>query len=104
MFSGALTFSSAEKGSAVAPIVIGSFGVGRAIINGGNGTALTLYNTSGYEIRNLIVIGSGRTTNTGSGVNVYADLPGGVKLPYIRIDSVEGKRLWQVWDSGGKLE
>lgn len=89
MFGGALTFTAAEKGSAVAPIVLSSYGVGRAIINGGNGSAITLYNTSGYELRSINVVGSGRTTNSGSGVNVYADLAGGVKLPYIRIDSVE---------------
>ncbi|MGQ0639779.1 MAG: right-handed parallel beta-helix repeat-containing protein [Gemmatimonadaceae bacterium] len=89
VFGGALSFTAAEKGNAAAPIVIGSYGSGRATINGGNGSAITLYNTSGYAIRNINVVGSGRTTNTGSGVNVFADLAGGVKLTYIRIDSVD---------------
>jgi len=89
VFAGTLSFTAADRGSAVAPIVVSRYGTGRATINGGNGSAISLYNTSGFEIRSLTVVGSGRTTNTGSGVNLYADLPGGVKLPYIRIDSVE---------------
>jgi hypothetical protein len=89
VFSGELKFTSSDNGSPAAPIVIGSYGVGRAIIHGGNGYAITIYNTSGYEIRSINVVGSGSTTNTGSGISVYSDLAGGVKLPYIRIDSVE---------------
>lgn len=89
VFSGAITLSTDDKGSAVAPIVLGSYGTGRATINAGSGTAITIYNTSGIVLRNLAVVGSGSTTNTGSGINVYSDLSGGVKLPFIRIDSVD---------------
>ena len=89
VFAGALSFNAADKGSAAGPIVVSSYGSGRATINGGSGTAIALYNTSGFEIRNLTLVGSGRTTNTGSGLKVYADLAGGVQLPYIRVDSVE---------------
>ncbi|MGH7694431.1 MAG: hypothetical protein ACRENH_05600, partial [Gemmatimonadaceae bacterium] len=89
VFSGTLRFTASAKGTAAAPIVVSSFGGGRATINGGAGDAIFLYNTSGYAIRSINVVGSGRTTNSGRGVNFYADIAGGVKLPYIRIDSVD---------------
>ena len=89
VFSGELTLSADDKGSTIAPIVIGSYGAGRATINAGTGTALSIYNTSGIVIRNLSVVGSGTSTNAGSGIDVFTDLPGGVKLPFIRIDSVD---------------
>jgi len=89
VFRGNLSFTAADRGTAAAPIVIGSYQTGRATLDGGTGTALSLYNTSGFEIRNLNLVGSGPATNTGNGISVYADLPGGVKLPYLRIDRVD---------------
>lgn len=94
-FAGSLTFSADDRGTAAAPIVISSYGVGRARINSGGSSGVTIYNTSGVEIRSINVVGSGRTANSGSGINVYADLPGGVKLPYIRIDSVDARGFGQ---------
>lgn len=89
VFAGSLFFESTDKGTTAAPIVIGSYGTGRATIDGGTSDGILLYNTSGFEIRGVNFVGSGRTTNQGSGVTVYADLPLGVKLPYLRIDSVD---------------
>src|SRR5438046_2607114 len=51
-FSGNLTFDSAEKGSSTSPITVGSYGSGKASINAGNGTAITLTNTAGFKIQN----------------------------------------------------
>lgn len=88
-WSGSLTFDVNDKGSATAPIVVGRYGTGRPTISAGNATGIKLYNTSGFEIRGLNVVGAGRTVNTASGIDVYTDLAGGVKLPYLRIDSVD---------------
>ena len=88
-FAGSLFFASSDKGSATAPIVISSYGTGRATINGGTSDGVLIYNTSGFEIRSINFVGSGRQTNQGSGVTVYADLPLGVKLPYVRVDSID---------------
>ncbi|HEY7568625.1 MAG TPA: right-handed parallel beta-helix repeat-containing protein [Gemmatimonadaceae bacterium] len=89
VFAGSLFFESTDKGTAGAPIVLSSYGTGRATINAGTSDGILLYNTSGFEIRRINFVGSGRTTNRGSGVTVYADLPLGVKLPYLRIDSID---------------
>lgn len=88
-FDGALKFVAGDRGSATLPIVVSTFGTGRATINSGNTTAISLYNTAGFELRNLRLHGAGRATNTGSGISFYNDLAGSTMLAYIRIDSVE---------------
>lgn len=88
-WSGSLTFDVNDEGSATAPIVVGRYGTGRPTITAGSATGIKLYNTSGFEIRGLNIVGSGRTVNSASGIDVYTDLAGGVKLPYLRIDSVD---------------
>ncbi len=95
VFTGNLSFTATDRGTAAAPIIVSSYGTGRATISAGAGTAISLYNTSGFEIRNLHVAGSGRTINTGSGISTYTDLAGGVKLPYLRIDRVESNGFGQ---------
>jgi regulation of enolase protein 1 (concanavalin A-like superfamily) len=72
---------------------VGSFGTGRATIYGGDGTGIFVYNTSGFRIEHLYVVGSGRDINTGHGIFFFNDLPGDVKLDYIRIDSVDTVRF-----------
>ena len=89
VFSGGLFFDASDRGAATGPITVSSYGTGRATISSGSGTAIMLYNTAGFAISNLVVAGSGRTANTGSGVNVYTDLDGGVKLNFIRVERVE---------------
>lgn len=88
-FDGTLKFIASDRGTAALPIVVSTYGTGRATINSGNATAISLYNTAGFELRNLRLHGAGRTTNTGSGIDVYNDLAGNVLLPYLRVDSVE---------------
>jgi hypothetical protein len=91
-FDGSLSFVSSDRGSACAPIVVSTYGTGRATINSASANGISLYNTAGFELRNLRLHGAGRTTNTGSGINIYSDLAGDAMLPYLRIDSVEAYR------------
>jgi len=92
-FSGNLYFDGGERGTAAAPIVVSSYGPGRATIYAGDGDGILLYQTAGYEITNLYVVGSGSTTNAGNGIFFDNDLPGDVLLPYIRIDRVDSVRF-----------
>jgi hypothetical protein len=83
-----------EQGNLIAPVVITSSGSGRATINAGDQGAIVAYNCGGIEISRLSLQGSGVTaegtsTNSGSGITVYADLPGDLKFQHIRIDEVE---------------
>jgi hypothetical protein len=69
------------QGNLINPVVVTSFGSGRATIAGGDGGAILAYNCGGIEIGRLTLTGSGvaadgSTTNTASGITVYADVPG----------------------------
>jgi hypothetical protein len=88
IFSGSIFFGPSVKGTAQQPIVIGSYGNGRAMISSGTEAGIYVENTAGFKIENLIFKGSGRETNTRVGVDFYMDLPN-TKLSYIAIDNVE---------------
>ncbi|WP_162053290.1 PA14 domain-containing protein [Pontibacter pamirensis] len=88
-FAGSIYFESGVKGTAAKPIVVSSYGTGRAIINSGNSTGIYIYNSAGFKIENLVFMGSGRTTNEGNGIMYYMDLPDNTRLDYIAINNVE---------------
>jgi len=86
VFGGTLALSANETGTPQAPITFASYGTGRGVIWANNDTGFDLYNVSGIRLADLIVAGSGLYTNNGIGISFYADLPGDVKLPWIRIE------------------
>jgi uncharacterized repeat protein (TIGR02543 family) len=99
-FQGGQVFSDAglqlysdESGTAGNPIVIGSYGTGRATLSPpANAHAIDIYNTAGLHIRDLILVGPGLAlsdTNGKRGLQAYCDLAGGVKLPYLRVENVD---------------
>lgn len=102
-FAGGQTFAGTVKLSGVSgtkekPVTIGSYGNGRAIINGGNGKAIQADTCSWLQAKNLILIGNGRLKgNTGSGVEFRGTLD-------CSIDSIEASGfLWSgVKAVGGK--
>ncbi|MEO8110260.1 MAG: right-handed parallel beta-helix repeat-containing protein [Ginsengibacter sp.] len=70
-FSGSLILDSTKSGIKNKPIVITSYGNGNAIINGGNESAIAIYNSSYANVCNLICEGSGRKNgNTKNGVAI----------------------------------
>ncbi len=87
-FGGNIFFSALSRGTAENPIVVSSFGNGRAIINSGASFGIKAYNTAGFRIERLKLEGAGRAENKASGIEFYMDLAG-TRLPYISIDSVE---------------
>jgi hypothetical protein len=87
-FVGPLELQPGESGSGDAPIVFGSYGAGKATIDGRNGTAVLVYNAGGITISDLAIVGAGAATNTGSGINFFNDLPGDTKLQFVQIGDV----------------
>ncbi|HEV8634237.1 MAG TPA: Ig-like domain-containing protein [Chloroflexota bacterium] len=87
-FSGKLYFDQLDTGTATDPIVVSSYGVGRATISSGPDTALFASNNGGYLITNINFVGSGRTSNTGDGISFYNVLSG-VKAEFVHIDNVD---------------
>jgi hypothetical protein len=85
-FSGTLSLDASDAGTAAAPIVIGSYGTGRATIRTTSGAGISVYNTSGVSIAGLAIVGGAGST---SGISVFTDLGGDVRLAFLRIDSVD---------------
>lgn len=96
VFAGNLYFDDKDAGLADANVVIGVYGAGRAVINAGDGAGISIYNAGGFRIEHLVVVGSGMASNTKSGIEAYADLPGDVRLPGIRISDVKVHQFGRV--------
>jgi hypothetical protein len=90
-FDGNLVVKTAGAPSSTAPITIGSYGKGRAVLRAGNGTAILVENNGGIIVRDLIVQGKDRRTNHGNGVSILNTLPGGKRLEHVRIENVEAR-------------
>ena len=95
MFAGAQTFAgnlilgANDAGTPAQPVVIGSYGQGRATIKAGLGTAVLVKDAGGVEVRNIRCEGAGRTKNNGCGVAFVNTLPGNVRMKHIRIMNIE---------------
>jgi hypothetical protein len=89
-FTGQLSFNTGDTGLPDNPVVVSSFGAGRATIHAMSGTALTVRDCGGFEVSNLVIAGPGLTDQAGeNGISFYNDLDDNLKLEHIRIDHVE---------------
>jgi hypothetical protein len=75
-FAGNLSFTTADIGTAAAPITVASYGSGTATIKAGSGTGIAVTDASNVTIRNLKLVGSGYNSNGGDGIRFTSDLPG----------------------------
>jgi hypothetical protein len=90
-FAGNVLLLAEDAGTSNAPVVIGSFGEGRATILAGQQTGITIENAGGVTIENLIMAGAGRTNNTGYGIRCDNTLTNGQRLSCLRIANVEAR-------------
>jgi len=90
-FAGNLVISKEDAGTSNAPVVIGSFGEGRATILAGEQTGITVENAQGVTIENLIVEGAGRANNNGYGIRCDNTLTTGQRLGHLCIANVEAQ-------------
>ena len=88
-FAGNLILGANDAGTPERPVVIGSYGQGRATIKAGLGTAVLVKDAGGVEVRNIRCEGAGRTKNNGCGVAFVNTLPGNVRMKHIRIMNIE---------------
>lgn len=88
-FAGNLRLTEEDAGATNAPVVIGSFGEGRATLRAGSQTGISVENVGHIEIVNLVLLGSGRTNNTGSGIHCENRLKGFQMIDHLRVDNVE---------------
>jgi Right handed beta helix region len=86
---GPIYFNSFDSGAAENPIILSSYGTGRAVISPNTDAGFFAYNTAGIVITNLNFYGSGEATNNKDGINFYNDGKAGAIKELVHIDSVE---------------
>jgi hypothetical protein len=87
-FAGNLVLDPSNTETGLDGIVLTSYGRGQATIRAGNGIGVLVRNLGNVTVTDLIVLGSGRATNTGSGVEFRNDLDGNRKIERLRINNV----------------
>ncbi len=87
-FDGNLVLDERLNSDPHRPIVIGSYGQGRAVIRAGRGTGILIRNLGGVTIRDLIVVGGDASKNQGFGVMALNER-GAARLDFLRIENVE---------------
>jgi hypothetical protein len=88
-FAGAIRLGPSAAGDPSHPVVIGSYGSGRATIETTGESGITVYNTAGVEIRNLAIIGDEASYRTAAGIKLYSDLSGDRKLDHVVISDFD---------------
>jgi hypothetical protein len=89
-FDGNLELGALDAGTAERPVVVGSYGEGRASIEAGKGKGVSIYNAGGVEASNLIITGVGYAAGSRvSGVEIYTDRGNATKLEHVYIENVE---------------
>ena len=87
--NGVMYFNAANSGSAGNPVVIGSYGVGRATVDGLNSFAIFLDNAGFIEIENLIVTSTFTGGSSSAGIFVLTNTTAAVKYDGIKITNTE---------------
>ncbi|WP_162053289.1 right-handed parallel beta-helix repeat-containing protein [Pontibacter pamirensis] len=88
-FVGSIVFGEKVGGTASEPIVFSSYGEGKATISSGDNVGFSVQNSAGFKIQNIVIKGSGRTSNESNGIEFFTDLPSSSRLEYISINGVD---------------
>ncbi|MGY0002286.1 right-handed parallel beta-helix repeat-containing protein [Micromonospora sp. I033] len=88
-FRGSLTFGREDAGDAAHPVVVDTYGAGRATIVASDGAGIRVHNTAGVEIRDLVIVGGGAGSRATGGIEFYSDLTDGRRLDHVDISGVE---------------
>ncbi|MBN9111928.1 MAG: right-handed parallel beta-helix repeat-containing protein [Pseudonocardia sp.] len=88
-FAGRLRIDAEDAGDPAKPVVVGSYGEGRARIQSDQDSAVLVLDTGGVRIGDLVVVGPGRFVAGSAGVRLYNDLPGGRMLDGVTVTRVD---------------
>jgi hypothetical protein len=89
-FTGTLHLDADDAGAALSPVVIGSYGEGRATITGQAAPAVYVHNTAGVEVRDLVVTGDAEAYDGAGGIAFYNDRETGLQGVVISDVDVSG--------------
>lgn len=91
-FRGGETFAGLLKlpggGSSARPVVVGSYGNGRATIDSVGGTLFFGYNQGGFQFQNLN-LKSSRAGESSAGILFYSDSPVGARYPGVTVENCD---------------
>lgn len=87
-FTGELRLSRHDGGSASHPVLVGSYGHGRATIVERKSNAISITNTAGVVIQDLSIVGRGLAFTYGLGIAAYSSVAGTSRLDGLRIENV----------------
>lgn len=92
-FAGTLRIEHDDSGSVDAPVIISSYGEGRARIDAGDGSAIEIASAGGLWVHDLILQGAWdaptQQGNTGFGVHAENRLGGGARLRLLKLSQLE---------------
>ncbi|MEU7008460.1 right-handed parallel beta-helix repeat-containing protein [Streptomyces sp. NPDC046332] len=90
---GTLTLGPREAGSASRPVVVESYGTGRATIEAAGTEGISVYNTGGVEVRDIAVVGDDRAYATSTGIKFFSDRPDEGKHEHVVVADVDVSRF-----------
>lgn len=88
-FTGQLTLDRADAGKPSEPVVIGSYGRGVPTIFALSGSGIFVHDTAGVEVHGVRIVGQSEPGGSGTGINLYSDLPADYRLDHVVIDDVD---------------
>ncbi|MET8222695.1 right-handed parallel beta-helix repeat-containing protein [Streptomyces sp. NPDC005301] len=88
-FPGTVTVGADEAGEAGRPVVIGSYGTGRARIDSADSPGVSVHNTAGVDIRDLTLRGRGAAAGKDAGVNLYSDRRSDGRREHVSVSGVD---------------
>lgn len=88
-FTGSLEFKAGTAGDAAHPVTVGSYGSGLAVISSSAAPAITVFDTAGITLQNLVIKGPGASSSRSAGVDVYNTLSGNRRLAGITISGLD---------------
>ncbi|MFJ9576892.1 right-handed parallel beta-helix repeat-containing protein [Streptomyces sp. NPDC101191] len=90
-FAGSITVDEGEAGSGTKPVVIDSYGVGRATIAPRGTSGITVRNTAGVDIRGIALVGDRTSRREGVGIALRNSLSDNRRLSHVTITNVEAR-------------
>ncbi len=89
-FGGRLYFGPNDAGTATNPLLVGTYGIGRATILADVSGGIFVYDTGGISISNLRIVGPGvRARGNASGISFFTNLANGARLQHVYVNNVE---------------
>lgn len=88
-YQGTVRFGPADAGKPADPVVVASYGTGRATLVPAGDSGIIVYDTAGVDVRDVAIAGNPAVYTRRPGIRLYSDLPGGRKLDHITVSGVD---------------